>query len=259
MKSNLISLLCACSITLISCGCKPRDIEHAAHSEAEEQADTGIKYKEGKGLLVTAETAKYIALKVEDVSERKLSTTFSFNAQIYQAATNAQFASVESAVPSISLASALLNRRDAQLLREGQEVNVATARNENFRAHVRSIDATLGTNNSQVEVIVDIADADQRLANGAPISVIATNSSESAGPAIPSSALLRSAEGTFVYTVSGDRFVRTPVKLGRVNHDFIGIADGLYAGDQVVVHPVMTLWMAELQSIRGGQACADGH
>ena len=29
--------------------------------------------------------------------------------------------------------------------------------------------------------------------------------------------------------------------------------------DEVVVNPVMTLWMAELQSIRGGKACADGH
>jgi hypothetical protein len=26
-----------------------------------------------------------------------------------------------------------------------------------------------------------------------------------------------------------------------------------------VVQPVMTLWLAELQSLRGGKACADGH
>jgi multidrug efflux pump subunit AcrA (membrane-fusion protein) len=246
----------------MSCGCRQQHaehIEHAAHSEATEESEPGIKYKADKGLLVPAATAKFIGLKIEDVSERKLSTTFSFDAAIYQAAAHAQFASVEPATPTTSLASALLNRRDAQPLRVGQEVNVQTAKHGNFRAHIRSIDATLGTNSSQVEVIVAIADGDQRLPHAASVSVIATNNSETAGAAIPSSALLRNAEGTFVYTVSGERFVRTPVKLGRVNHDLVEIADGLYAGDQVVVHPVMTLWMAELQSIRGGQACADGH
>lgn len=41
---------------------------------------------------------------------------------------------------------------------------------------------------------------------------------------------------------------------------FIGlqVTDGLYAGDQIVVQPVMTLWMAELQSLRGGKVCSDG-
>jgi hypothetical protein len=39
----------------------------------------------------------------------------------------------------------------------------------------------------------------------------------------------------------------------------VQITDGLYAGDQVVVQPVMSLWLAELQSLRGGKACADGH
>ena len=65
---------------------------------------------------------------------------------------------------------------------------------------------------------------------------------------IPRAALLRTAEGEFVYTVSGEHFVRTPVKIGAMNADFAEITDGLYAGDQIVVSPVNTLWMAELQS-----------
>ena len=52
--------------------------------------------------------------------------------------------------------------------------------------------------------------------------------------------------------------MRAPVKLGVVNHEFAEVTDGLYAGDQIVVQPVMTLWMAELQSLRGGKACTDG-
>jgi hypothetical protein len=49
------------------------------------------------------------------------------------------------------------------------------------------------------------------------------------------------------------------VKLGAINHEWAEVTDGLYAGDQIVVSPVMTLWLAELQSLRGGKACADGH
>jgi hypothetical protein len=31
--------------------------------------------------------------------------------------------------------------------------------------------------------------------------------------------------------------------------------DGLYVGDQVVLQPVMSLWMTELAAVKGGQAC----
>ena len=76
---------------------------------------------------------------------------------------------------------------------------------------------------------------------------------------LPRAALLQTAEGNFVYTVSGERFVRAAVKVGVLNDEFVEITDGLYAGDQVAAQPVMTLWLAELQSLRGGKACADGH
>ncbi len=53
--------------------------------------------------------------------------------------------------------------------------------------------------------------------------------------------------------------MRAAVKLGAVNGEFAEVADGLYAGDQVVVKPVMTLWLSEIQALRGGKACSDGH
>jgi multidrug efflux pump subunit AcrA (membrane-fusion protein) len=77
---------------------------------------------------------------------------------------------------------------------------------------------------------------------------------------VPKSAVLKTAEGAFVYTVSGEFFLRTPVKVGADAGDTaVEIKDGLYTGDQIVTHPIMTLWMAELQAIRGGASCADGH
>ena len=60
---------------------------------------------------------------------------------------------------------------------------------------------------------------------------------------------------SFVYTVNGEHFIRTPVKVGLANADRVEITDGLYAGDQVVWQPVMALWMTELAAVKGGQAC----
>ena len=59
--------------------------------------------------------------------------------------------------------------------------------------------------------------------------------------------------------MSGKQFVRAALKTGEVSNESVEVTDGLYAGDRIVVQPVMTLWLAELQSIRGGKACADGH
>src|SRR5437867_2607246 len=64
---------------------------------------------------------------------------------------------------------------------------------------------------------------------------------------------LANPEGDFVYTASGKHFVRAAIKTDEANADFVGVTDGLYAGDRIVTQPVMTLWLAELQAIRGGK------
>lgn len=73
---------------------------------------------------------------------------------------------------------------------------------------------------------------------------------------IPRSALLSTVEGHFVYARNGDFYLRTPVKTGTQSSERIEIVDGLYAGDEVVTAAVMSLWLAELQYLRGGKACA---
>ena len=49
------------------------------------------------------------------------------------------------------------------------------------------------------------------------------------------------------------------MKVGAANEQSVEITDGLYAGDEIVAAPVMSLWMAELQVLRGGKACTCGH
>jgi hypothetical protein len=72
---------------------------------------------------------------------------------------------------------------------------------------------------------------------------------------VPREALLQTTGGDFVYAVNGQRFVLTKVKLGATSEKQVEIVDGLYAGDKIVVHPVMTLWMTQLHYVNGGDAC----
>ncbi|MDZ4289414.1 MAG: hypothetical protein U0984_15730 [Prosthecobacter sp.] len=73
---------------------------------------------------------------------------------------------------------------------------------------------------------------------------------------IPQTALLTTVEGHFVYAKNGDHYLRTAVKIGAKVERKVRIADGLYAGDEVASGAVMSLWLAELQYLRGGKACA---
>ena len=71
----------------------------------------------------------------------------------------------------------------------------------------------------------------------------------STGSAVPQSALLRTATGTFVYVVNGANLLRTAVKLGANDSEYI---DGLYAGDVVATAGVEQLWLTELRLTKGG-------
>ncbi len=76
---------------------------------------------------------------------------------------------------------------------------------------------------------------------------------------LPRQALLRTSEGMFVFVANGQRWLRTPVKVGAESADSAEIADGVLEGDLVVVAGVWDLWMAELQAVKGGVGCADGN
>lgn len=77
--------------------------------------------------------------------------------------------------------------------------------------------------------------------------------------AVPAEAVQRTVKGNFVYVVNGDWFLRTPVALGATDGEWIEIKDGLYEGDRIATAGTRWLWLAELQAVNGGVACADGH
>jgi multidrug efflux pump subunit AcrA (membrane-fusion protein) len=106
-----------------------------------------------------------------------------------------------------------------------------------------------------IEVLVAIASPAEPLSVGTFVHASMTRGEGESVVVIPRMALLECSDGHCVYTVSGNSFVRTLVKVGSVNGDLVEIKDGLYAGDQVVMQPVMSLWLTELAAVKGGQAC----
>jgi len=76
---------------------------------------------------------------------------------------------------------------------------------------------------------------------------------------IPISAVVDTAEGQQVFVRNGQRWLRTAVRLGAASGELVEVADGLFEGDVIAVAGGWYLWMAELQAIKGGVGCADGH
>jgi hypothetical protein len=257
MKSHphlsLVVLAMVTALLFIGCGHK-NGIDHAPAVEAE----PGVTFNSTKGLLVPAKTAKFIGLQVTEIEERKVSSALQFSAQVYRAANETQLASAQPTFTTRALASGVIGASDAASLRDGLSIMVTLGETNRLQGQVLRLNRELEKASGQVEVLLAIDDERGRLAKGTFVHVTAPIGGEKDVVSVPRSALFRTTEGDFVYTVSGDRFVRAAVQLGTVNHDFAEVTDGLYSGDQVVVTPVMTLWLAELQSIRGGKACADG-
>lgn len=208
----------------------------------------GITYKAQAGLHVPPDTAEFIGLTIAEVEERRIDSALAFTAQVFRAGEG----------ETTARASGLLSPSQARLARHGQAVKV-TAGGVTMVGRILKELAGQEGGDGMVEVLVELEKGDQTLKLGTFVTVNIPSGTSANAVAVPKSALLRTAEGNFVYTVSGDRFVRTAVTSGVVNGTLAEITDGLYAGDRVVVNPVMALWMAELQSIRGGKACADGH
>jgi multidrug efflux pump subunit AcrA (membrane-fusion protein) len=144
---------------------------------------------------------------------------------------------------------------EAKLLKAGQAIQVRLSDEQTFPGRVTHVSDQLQRATGSAEVLVEISNPPDGMAVGQFVPAAGTMESGAAVVTIPRAALLGCSEGQFVYTVSGEHLVRTAVKVGASNAEFVEIADGLYTGDEVVLQPVMSLWMTELAAVKGGQAC----
>lgn len=238
MRTTILLLpLC---LALTGCG------HEASKKEAGEITGKGLpSFKEGKGLSLSEETRQFIGLEITEVSERKLAGQVTTEVQVYPTAANS--------VQAIGL----ISREQAKLLQPGQSASLATKNGKSNDGKLLRVDEQIQSASGQVELIVQIPGTEKEYARGTSLTATFNVAKEENVTVIPRSALLRAAEGDFVYAVNGDHLTRTAVKVGAESGDLVEITDGLYSGDKVAVKPVQTLWLTELRFVKGGAACAD--
>ena len=243
---SLLSLLVVAAC-LAGCNGKPAP---SADGHADAQAAHGINFKAKEGLAVPEALARHIGLKLEDVAERRINGQLVFIAQVYgEAGPQAR---------RVTLASAWLDAPAARTIPSGTDF-VATTADTNSLAGVVSRVVTTADTNAPAEVLLELRAEQSELKLGDFVRVTVSTPGKGDVSVIPRAALLRTAEGAFVYVVNGARLKRTAGKLGGEQDGIIEVRDGLLGGDKIAVSGVPLLWLAELQNIRGGKSCCDVH
>ncbi|MEO6054785.1 MAG: hypothetical protein ABIP97_12305 [Chthoniobacterales bacterium] len=201
-------------------------------------------FKTGRGVSLPESMRKSLGIQVEDVAEQKIIPLIRIQLQILpRTHAGAEASGWISSAEAVKIHSGQAVRL---LLPDGEAANATVQRVEKAAyAALGDFEVTIGTKASLVP--------------GTPVVGIIEAPSTGDVVVVPQSALMKNAEGEFVYVVNENYYKRTPVDTGSRNDKFIEIKDGLYAGDQIVVAQVMPLWMTELQTLRAGQSCCKGH
>lgn len=248
-----IHLSCLVSVVVLLAGCgRGEKPVPAAHAEA----PAGAFFKAAKGVVLTEETRKHLGVEVADVEERKLSRELRFSAQVFGEEHHLAPAAVDHGGCD-ARASALVPQDLAKSLRPGQTVAVRKGPANLGGPEVTGVVLNLqpAAAPGEWEVVLSLPRAASLLLPGEFVTASLSLPGGESVASIPSPALLRTVDGTFVYTVSGDAYFRTPVQVGGESNGWVEVLDGLLTGDQVVTRAVDGLWLVELRATNGGDAC----
>ncbi len=223
-------------LLLTACGPQPDELSALATMVV------GPEYSANKGIHVPDDTRHSLSLKVVDVGEGQLAAHFDFSLRIYAVSGD------------VVRASGTVTAAQAEALRARQPLQITMRANESMDGMITVLRTEMQQLTGEVEVLVEFPKSDD-IEAGSFVTARAALEGANTVAIVPRSALLETIEGCFVYTESGDHFVRTAVKVGTLNANFAEITDGLYSGDRVVAEPAMSLWLTELAAIKGGHAC----
>ena len=230
-------------LPLTGCGQK----ESADHGH--EESSAGASFKQGKGVILTDETRKILEVQVADVIDEKLPQVLRFNVQIFGETHRFTHQNLDHTGCDVH-GSGFLPPDRAALVQPKQPVKLLTSSNETMDGFVVSKQEALA--HGETEIVVGVTSTGTKLKDGEFVQAIIELPREEAVTVIPRVALLQTSQGTFVYVVNGNAYLRTAVKAGSETNDKIEIVDGLFSGDQVVTKPVETLWLIELRATKGG-------
>lgn len=195
--------------------------EHGEHAEHDEHGDHSV--------AITLEMAKALQVETALVEVRSLNAETRILAQVFT--TKPQVLATASATAEAADALEKAELTNAEILRIDRAAAAATGRVE-FLLALKAEDSVSRKSGDFVELVAV--------------------SAKDAACVVPSTAVLDAAEGTFVYRVSAEQYLRTPVNLGVRSGELVEVVDGLRAGDVVVIRGVEQLWLTELRLTKGG-------
>ena len=235
---HLILLLPAL-ILLAACQ-KPATADHPEHAEETPLAH----YKEGRGVILPEPMQKSLGLQIADVAEQKITPHLRIPLHVRRGGEGS------------SELEGWLTSEQAANIKPGAPLRITLADGKTATGSVQTVEKGSFSALGDFEITARIA---ATLENGTPVTATVDLPTRENIVAVPPSAVLKTAEGEYVYTANDGYFARTPIKTGLHSEEFVEIHDGLYAGDQIVVAQVTPLWLTELQTIRAGQSCCKGH
>jgi hypothetical protein len=209
----------------------------------------GASFREGHGVKIPEAMQKSLGIRILDVTEQKLAAQVEIPLHVLRDAAVADS-------PNQTEASGWISKTQAAAIKPGQTGRIILADGKTASGIVARIDKAADAALGDFEIVVHtIAD----LRAGTTVTAVFESAVAGEVVAVPAAAVMRTAEGEFVYAVNEEHFKRVPVQTGGRNTDSVEITDGLYAGDQIVANQVVPLWMTELQTLRAGKSCCEGH
>jgi multidrug efflux pump subunit AcrA (membrane-fusion protein) len=265
--TTLPLLLLALLVAVAGCGKKHSASDGHGHAEGkavaqgeghgeeghEHEEASGAEFKEGAGIQLGDEAREAIGLETTEVAEQKLALEFPATARVFHAA-HQHGNEFPGHKDGHAYANAIIPSAVADRLQVGQKVLLAGSAHAGegrLEGRLSSLDRETTRAIGQVEAVIEIPDADEHLQFGAFLTARFAGT-ERIAMVIPRSALVDAATGTFVYAQNGERWLRTPVKAGGANENFVEILDGLIEGDVVVSKGASDLWLIELRFTKGG-------
>lgn len=223
--------------------------EGAAHGHAHGASASGASFQAGKGIVLVDETRKLLGIEVLEVTRQKLEHQIPFTVQVF-GEKHHHLVNPQDHTGCDVHGSGFVSPEVIGAVKAGHLVQVVRGTNRPIGGVVLAVQKALAL--GETEVVVGFSNATGALLSGEFVPARIPLPLDDAVLAIPQSALLRTSEGTFVYVVNGEAYLRTAVKVRAEADGWVEIVDGLSLGVQVVTRPVETLWLIELRATKGG-------
>lgn len=243
------------SLALLGAGCGSRDGAHSGAARGDHEHDhgaevqLGAEFVEGQGVQLSDEARRILGVEVVQVEERKVPNHVRFTVQVFGEEHRHPLGEADHTGCDVH-GSGFVAPAAAAAVKSGQAVEITRNGIRPLAGAVLAVQKAVAL--GEMEIVVGVSNASPWLKPGEFVPARIELPADQAGPAIPQSAVLRNAEGAFVYVVNGDVCRRRAVRIGAEAGEWVGVTEGLRAGETVVAKPVQALWLIELRATKGG-------